>query len=352
MNSLLKISLITLVTLIMLLVTGPAELFEPDRTLSNFQNDTLKAGIRVPDGIFLKQGHITGFHYELLKRFASRARCHIVIKPCNSDNPWKMVSDGELDLLVADSENDTIPEIYQTELISGIELNQYKQVWVVRKSDYSRLEDMNHWISTFRQSREYYELLARYRKIPGNQTVRKFRGTKFLSPYDTLIKKYATSIEWDWRLLASLIYQESKFSMEAKSSRGAHGLMQIRQATAREFNIDNIYDPEQNIKAGTLMLRRLSRIYSGLELDSLNSLKLVLAAYNAGEGRVEDLRRYAIHKGADPNDWESIVGIIPSMRHSENIPGGVLRLGTFNGRETVRFVKEVLERYDYYKEFI
>ena len=102
--------------------------------------------------------------------------------------------------------------------------------------------------------------------------------------------------------------------------------MQIRQATAKEFNIENIYDPEQNIKAGTLMIRRLSRIYSGLGLDSINSLKFILAAYNAGEGRVEDLRKYAGHKGADPNNWESVVNLIPSMRHSE-ISSGLLRLG-------------------------
>ena len=133
MSSSLKITLYALVTAIMLLVMGPREIYQTDRTLQDFRNDSLTAGIKIPDGIYVKQGHVTGFHYELLRRFASKAGCFISIKPCRSDDPWKMLIDGDLDILVADSENDTIPDIYQADVISSIELNQYRQVWVVKK---------------------------------------------------------------------------------------------------------------------------------------------------------------------------------------------------------------------------
>ncbi len=347
-----KISVFSFITLIMLLLMGPSDIYTPDRSLSCLQSDTLIAGIKIPEGIYLRHGHAAGFHYDLLKRFSAKAKCQVNIRPCRSEDPWKMLIEGEMDIIVADSENDTIPEVYQAEVISSIDLNREKQVWVVRREDYQLLESMNQWFGTFKQTKEYSDLSSRYHRNLAAPGIKFFSGNKFLSPYDTLIRKYSATIDWDWRLLASLIYQESKFSMEARSSRGAHGLMQIRQATAKEFNIENIYDPEQNIKAGTLMIRRLSRMYSGLSLDSLNALKFVLAAYNAGEGRVEDLRKFAKHQGADPNNWESVASVIPSMRYSENIPTGLLRLGAFNGRETIRFVDEILERYEYYKEFI
>jgi membrane-bound lytic murein transglycosylase F len=347
----LKISLFIFITLIMLLISGTSDIHDPDRNIYYLEKDSLAAGIKVPGGIYLRQGRTSGFHYDLLKRFSTRERCYINISPSRDSSSWNRLINGELDILVVDSENDSIPDIFQADVISSIDLNDYKHVWVVKKSDYILLEQLNHWFSTFRQSKDYASLVSYY-NVRNNHISGLTVRNMMLSPYDNLIRQYAKSIDWDWRLLASLIYQESKFSMEAKSGKGAHGLMQIKPATARQFNIENIYDPEQNIKAGTLMIRRLSRMYSGLELDSLNSVKFVLAAYNAGEGRVEDIRKYAMHKGADPNDWESIRGVLPSMRKIENIPAGLLRLGVFNGKETMRFVDEILERYENYRQFL
>ncbi|MDD2491068.1 MAG: transglycosylase SLT domain-containing protein, partial [Bacteroidales bacterium] len=173
-----------------------------------------------------------------------------------------------------------------------------------------------------------------------------------LSPYDDIIKRYSKTIGWDWRLLASLIYQESKFSMNTSSSRGAHGLMQIRQATADQFNIDDLFDPEQNIKAGTLLIKRLQRLYNKPQIDSVNQIKFVLAAYNAGEGRLDDIIKMAEHLGVESNNWDSLKDVIPQMRKREHLPANLLRLGQFKGTETIKFVDEILERYNTYAAFI
>ena len=311
----------------------------------------VKALVNIKGGMYLKQGHPVGFHFDLLNRFALHQKCSVKIKPVIESNPWIELISGRVDILVVDSQKDTIPDEFAHLVISSIDLNHHEQVWVVKKENYQMLENLNYWFSYFRQSKEYMQLINSY--------YRKYSGVSYsqgpvsvLSPYDQLIKEYSSSIGWDWRLLASLIYQESKFSMSAKSSRGAQGLMQVRTSTAKQFNIDNIFDPEQNIKAGTLFIKRLQGFYNVPEIDSVNRIKLTLAAYNAGEGRVEDIRKLAIHRGINHNNWDSLTVVVSDMRNRENIPEGVIKLGSFKGYETLKFVNEIISRYEDYKVLV
>lgn len=320
-----------------------------DYRVSFIDKDTLKALLYVKDGIYLKQGHTVGFHFDILKQFAKRQKCFISIKPAQNTNPWEDLINKKMDILVVDSQNDTIPDIYQAEVISSIELNEYNQVWVVRKSDYYLMQHLNYWLGHFKQTRDYDNLVNKYYRRYRGFSISSSRPVSILSPYDILIKKYSRTIGWDWRLLASLIFQESKFSVSAQSNKGAHGLMQIRHETAKQFNVEDIFDPEQNIKAGTQLIMRLQKLYSKEKMDSVNYVQFVLAAYNSGEGRVEDIRNFAKHKGADPNNWNSVKEFIPLMRRGENIPVGLLRLGIFKGVETINFVNDVLSRFDDYK---
>ncbi len=63
-------------------------------------------------------------------------------------------------------------------------------------------------------------------------------NTGRISPYDQYIRKYSQQLGWDWRLLASLIYQESNFKTDVTSQVGASGLMQLMPTTAKRFGID------------------------------------------------------------------------------------------------------------------
>jgi len=97
--------------------------------------------------------------------------------------------------------------------------------------------------------------------------------------YDGLVMKAAVRYGVDPNLVMAVMQQESGFNPRARSYKGASGLMQLMPATARRFGVENIYDPVQNIDAGTRYLRFLLDTFDG-------DVELALAGYNAGENAV------------------------------------------------------------------
>jgi len=113
--------------------------------------------------------------------------------------------------------------------------------------------------------------------------------------YESIIRGHARNYDLDPALLAAVIYQESKFHADARSSSGAIGLMQLRPETAKgiavrtggtAFRTDDLLDPELNVRYGSWYLRHLFQKYGGE--------RLVLAAYNAGQGNVDRWRREGV----------------------------------------------------------
>jgi soluble lytic murein transglycosylase-like protein len=104
------------------------------------------------------------------------------------------------------------------------------------------------------------------------------------APYGELVKAAAARYSVDADLISSVIAAESNFDAKAVSRRNARGLMQLLPETAAHFGVQNIFDPQENIDAGTHYLRDLLQRYN-------NDLALALAAYNAGPERVEQFGR-------------------------------------------------------------
>ncbi len=96
--------------------------------------------------------------------------------------------------------------------------------------------------------------------------------------FDPIIQEAAIDSQIDPLLVRAVIKVESNFNPKAVSRKGARGLMQIMPDTARELRLDDPFSPKQNIAAGTKYLKQ--------QLDSFGDIKLGLAAYNAGPGRV------------------------------------------------------------------
>jgi membrane-bound lytic murein transglycosylase F len=177
--------------------------------------------------------------------------------------------------------------------------------------------------------------------------------TVSVSKYDDLIRSFSDSISWDWRLLASLICQESRFRPDVVSIRGAYGLMQIMPVTGRSFGIDITASPERNIEAGILYINWLYSIFDSKIPSEQERLSFVLASYNAGPGHVLDAMRLAKKNGMDPHKWDDNVAVwLLKKSERQYYTDSVVKNGYFKGKESVKFVSEVLDRFEHYKNII
>lgn len=223
-------------------------------------------------------------------------------------------------------------------------------VWALAPGHASKLDSLNRWLDGFVGDEGYKGLVTRYKSYhnPFRSWAKGLRVRR-LSPYDELIKKYSPTIGWDWRLLASVIYAESEFSIGVESHKGASGLMQI--LPSEEDSVKDLADPEKNIQRGVGYLRKLQRFFTRYDaIPEEESDKFVIAAFNAGEGRIQDCIRFAETKGLDASSWDNIASVIPLMSDDHEAADTLLVHGRFNGSETLRYVDKVLEVYGLYKE--
>ena len=139
----------------------------------------------------------------------------------------------------------------------------------------------------------------------------------------------------DYLLMAAQGYQESQLNQSAKSPVGAIGVMQLMPATGAEQKVGDIHELEPNIHAGVKYMRfMIDQYFANEPMDQLNKGLFAFAAYNAGPGRIQGLRKEAARRGLDPNKWFDNVEVVAS----EKI-----------GRETVTYVANIYKYYVAYK---
>lgn len=313
--------------------------------------DSLSCTVFIKNSIAVK-GYSLGYVYELFHNLDESQMCVTEIKP--QDNyfaSWVKLATGKIDILIINAQRDTVPEIFQEEVISSIPINPSEDILVVEKNNYQLIQVFNHWFTFFKHTPEYKELSSKFfRNYKSMDKAYASRGGKHISPYDNLIKEHSRLLGWDWHLLASLIYQESKFKAAVSSPRGAIGLMQIKESVAKKYGIDDIYNPSENIKAGTLHLKRLQGMYLKMGADSANARRLAIAAYNCGEGRMSDCMNLAVQEDKNPLLWDEIKEIIPLLREEKYYTSPAVKYGHFKGKETLKYVEKIEERYLKYKE--
>jgi len=103
------------------------------------------------------------------------------------------------------------------------------------------------------------------------------------NPYDSLIYEFSKKYNVDFALIKAMIRAESGFNPIAVSKKGAKGLMQLMPETALRMNVSNIFNPRENIEGGVRYFKYLLSLFN-------DDLRLSLAAYNAGENLVSELR--------------------------------------------------------------
>lgn len=314
--------------------------------------DSLTACISVRSGMYTAKGFLTGFQYTLLTGFADSMDRSLGIMGMNRRHDcWTMLSDGLVDIVAVDT-SDSIPDPYAGTVSLSMPFRSY--AWAVRHDDHALLHHVNMWLGLITKGREYADMERRFfRSYDLSSYIENGTRTGRISPYDDVVKRQSRLLGWDWRLLSAVIFKESRFSMGARSRRGAVGLMQVKPSTAAVYGISDLFSPEENIKAGTMFLQQIQKRYIAMGFDSVNVVKFTLAAYNAGESRIEDCINFTLDQGGNFTDWEAVARTIPQMADPEYYEDAeYLRHGKFNGSETISYVKDVLSKYEEYLSVI
>ena len=267
----------------------------------------------------------------LVRRFSEQHHCAVNISvEKNSEREWDDLLLGETDILIY-SLGDSIPSHYEDYTENSLAMED-NYVCVVKLGNDLLLDNINYWIAHFKQTGEYKRLWNNTRRSIANSRYGFGVTRHTISQYDDIVRKYSSSIGWDWRLLSALIYQESKFNQGVISRRGAIGLMQVMEETANKRGIYDVYSPESNIQAGVLELSSLQKRYKKMGADSTNTILLTLAAYNCGRGKMDHLMKSAESKGQEKLIWEN--------------------LAPFASKETVAHVEKILRQYDLYSQSV
>jgi membrane-bound lytic murein transglycosylase F len=229
--------------------------------------------------------------------------------------------------------------------------------WAVRKNSPELLKELNRWIEEKKNGPLFDGLYQKYfidrrRYLERVQSEYLTSKTGKLCEFDPLIKQYAAELNWDWRLLASQAFQESRFKPAARSWAGATGLLQLMPATAREFGVTNALDPADNVQGAVKFLKWLQRYWEKRIPDENERLKFILASYNTGAGHVEDAQRLTEKYGGDQKKWDDVSYWLLQKSTQQYSSDPVVKFGFCRGLEPVNYVTNILERFDHYKQFV
>ncbi len=258
------------------------------------------------------------------------------------------VAEGSIDLTVADSHILDIELTWREDIRAAFALGEPRSHgWLVRQDNPQLLKAVDDYLNKEYRGLFYNITYKKYFKNPkrilSHLEERADSVGNALSPYDELTRRYADRYGFDWRLVVSQMYQESRFDAKAKSWVGALGLMQVMPRTARELGIENLPNPEQGLHAGVKYLDWLRKRFEP-ELPMADRTWFALAAYNAGIGHVRDARQLAAEQGWDPDKWfghtEKAMLLLANRKYARKAKHGYVR-----GEEPVNYVRQIRARY-------
>jgi membrane-bound lytic murein transglycosylase F len=323
----------------------------------------VRAGGRLVTGVAQLAGRevyvIAGsHHHKTLAALNERIDGEIIIRAISPDSATveSLIDDvyrGRIPCVVADDRVAFTHKAYYGHIDASLSLDAMsRSSWMVRRSSPLLAEAINAWAER-QQERGGYKIrnkrLYELSRMPPDYS-RHAAGNGSISPYDSLFMKHASSVGWDWRMLASLAYQESRFNPGITARTGASGLMGVMPRTAESLGAqrDDLFDAETNIIVAVEVIRRFGRSFRHVR-DSIQRIKLTLASYNAGVGHVQDACRLAGKYGKDSTVWDgNVADYILLKRDPLFYADPLCRFGYLRGTETFLYVREVIERYKYY----
>ncbi|MCK4747279.1 MAG: transporter substrate-binding domain-containing protein [Bacteroidales bacterium] len=275
-----------------------------------------------------------------------------------SEQLIQRVALGEIDYAICDENVGLVNTTYFPQLDVGTAISFPQHVsWGLRHRSDSLRAEIDRWLIDFSKTSRYAILYNKYFK--NQHSASRFQSDYYvlssgkISQFDEIIKRESERIGWDWRLMASMIYQESRFNPKAESWAGAFGLMQLMPGTASSYGISLDSPASAQIRAGASFLKWLDDRFINVIPDREERVRFILASYNIGYGHIQDARRLAERYGADPNLWHgSVEDWLLKKSDPEYYTDPVVKYGYARGIETYNYVKEVIERFEHYKNIV
>ncbi|HEX7174710.1 MAG TPA: transporter substrate-binding domain-containing protein [Pyrinomonadaceae bacterium] len=270
----------------------------------------------------------------------------------------RQVASGEVEFTVMQRNVAELKEAEFTNLkVRPVVGRVHSVSWAVRPNSPALLEELNRWIAEKKSQallatlyKKYFIDVKKHRERAASEYLTSSTGK--LCEFDTLLKRYAGELSWDWRLLASQAFQESRFKPDARSWAGATGLLQLMPRTAREFGVQDMNNPEQNVQGAVRFLRWLTDYWTKRIPDEQERLKFILASYNTGAGHVEDAQRLTEKYGGDKLKWDDVSYWLLQKSTQQYAADPVVKFGYCRGLEPVTYVERILERFEHYRQFV
>lgn len=278
----------------------------------------------------LHDGHPAGFQFELLDDFSEFLGVNLELRVIeDSLHHWQTHIDADL---YAGAVDTVMPDSTCRYVFFDLPVaTEQTFAWVIPNcdNDTTLLTAITLWLEDY-QGSDMRRCFFCYFNGKGKTVP---SAEDYICKFDTLIRFEAKRIGWDWRMLASIIYQESHFKPHLVNEKGAFGLMQLMPVTMTKYGIDYDSPIEEQLEVAGKLLQHFDRQLPPSISDSLERGNFILACYNAGMGHILEARLRAEKHGKDPDLWFDNVEL-------------------YTPKQTYFFVREITKRYSHYKNLI
>jgi membrane-bound lytic murein transglycosylase F len=268
----------------------------------------------------------------------------------SSEELIEMVAEGLIDYTVAEENIAKVNKQFFDNLDIATPLSvRQKIAFGLRKTSPLLKTRIDRWLKQFMSKNIYRYLNSKYFElqdlpVKAEEFVIHIRNGR-LSNFDTQFKQAASKYSWDWMLLASIAYKESRFNPNAQGFGGAYGMMQFMPSIGPLYGVFPESTPEQQILGGMLKLAKDFKSWKSIP-DRMQREKFTIATYNAGRSHVEDAQRLARKYGLDPLRWDDNVELMMlNLSKSKYYRDPVVQNGALRGSRTFSYVRTIYKRY-------
>lgn len=269
-----------------------------------------------------------------------------------TEDLFELLDEKKIDFIASDYNLAvTLLPFYPNLKIVGRIGSDFNREWVLNPHNTSLNNQINDWIVEFKRTKKYEALCKRYLSANSQIIQHSFgkNNRSSISAYDAIIKKSCLPYGLDWRFVSSIIFQETKFNTDLVGMGGSFGIMQLMPETAAHYGLTDTSSVEEQIKAGVKHIASLYNRYPNISCED-DRLYVTAAAYNAGSGHLQDAMALCAKYEKDSVDtWPMIFKYLGLKSQREYYSDPVVRCGYYPGNHSIKYAKEVMERYFAYK---